>query len=217
MKNLLKTLPTIEQIYADPIASDKANTLNALLNVEPKPEWLKPHPMAKGVKYIPIERIEFLLTSIFLKWKVEVKEIKLIANSMVAVVRLHYQYPTTGEWEYQDGIGAAPVQTDKGASATDFSKVKNDSIMKAAPAAESYAIKDAAEKLGKIFGKDINRKDEIGYGFLSSREILDDIDQYKEDIENIQTIEDLMEYAKKNSGKGKDVAKLIIKRSKELE
>jgi hypothetical protein len=31
----------------------------------------------------------------------------------------------------------------------------------AAPAAESYALKDAAEKLGRIFGKDINRKDTI--------------------------------------------------------
>ena len=38
--------------------------------------------------------------------------------------------------------------------------------MKAAPAAESYAIKDAAEKLGKIFGKDLNRKDVIGYESL---------------------------------------------------
>ena len=32
-----------------------------------------------------------------------------------------------------------------------------------APSAESFAIKDAAEKLGKIFGKDLNRKDDIAY------------------------------------------------------
>jgi hypothetical protein len=38
--------------------------------------------------------------------------------------------------------------------------------MKAAPAAESYAVKDAAEKIGKIFGKDLNRKDEIIYDSL---------------------------------------------------
>lgn len=33
----------------------------------------------------------------------------------------------------------------------------------AVPAAKSYAIKDAAEMFGKIFGKDLNRKDEISY------------------------------------------------------
>lgn len=35
--------------------------------------------------------------------------------------------------------------------------------MKALPTAESYAIKDAAEKLGKLFGKDLNRKDELAF------------------------------------------------------
>jgi len=33
--------------------------------------------------------------------------------------------------------------------------------MKALPAAESYAIKDAAEKLGQIFGSNLNRKDTV--------------------------------------------------------
>ena len=35
--------------------------------------------------------------------------------------------------------------------------------MIAAPAAESYAFKDAAEKIGKLFGKDINRATHIDY------------------------------------------------------
>lgn len=34
------------------------------------------------------------------------------------------------------------------------------------PAAESYAIKDAAEKIGKLFGKDMNRADQINYDNL---------------------------------------------------
>jgi len=31
------------------------------------------------------------------------------------------------------------------------------------PAAESFAIKDAAEKIGRLFGKDLNRKDVAGF------------------------------------------------------
>ena len=41
--------------------------------------------------------------------------------------------------------------------------------MKNLPAAESYALKDAAEKIGTIFGGDLNRKDEINFQSPYSR------------------------------------------------
>jgi hypothetical protein len=99
------------------------------------------------------------LTSIFQQWRFEIKQVLVIANSVTVVGTLHVQDPTTGDWMQQDGIGAAPIQTAKGAAATDFTQVNTAAVQMAAPAAESYAIKDAAEKFGKIFGKDINRKD----------------------------------------------------------
>lgn len=43
-----------------------------------------------------------------------------------------------------------------------MASIKTDAVMKAAPAAESYAIKDAAEKFGKIFGGDI-MKDQVPF------------------------------------------------------
>lgn len=144
----------------------KTNKLMVLVNQDPKPDWLLDHPMAKGVKYLPIERVEFLLTAIFENWKLEIKDVKVIANSVAVTVKLHYKNPVTNEWDWQDGLGAAPIQTDKGAAANDWTKTKTDGVMKAAPAAESYALKDAAEKIGKIFGKDINRKHSRDYNVL---------------------------------------------------
>ena len=47
------------------------------------------------------------------------------------------------------------------------------------PAAESYAVKDAAEKIGKIFGKDLNRADQIVYDELAKfpkKDKLEDLD-----------------------------------------
>ena len=41
--------------------------------------------------------------------------------------------------------------------------------MIAAPMAKSYAIKDAAEMLGKLFGKNLNRKEDIDYTHLQGR------------------------------------------------
>jgi hypothetical protein len=160
----MEKLPTLKNLYDGDLELKKGqNDLNVLLNQPPKTDWIKNHPFVKGVRYIPIERIEYLLTRLFIKWRVEVKSIQTIANSCVVTVRLHYQNIEDNEWSWQDGIGAAPIQTEKDAGAMEWDKVRTDSVMKSAPAAESYAVKDAAEKIGKIFGKDLNRKDEIGY------------------------------------------------------
>lgn len=164
-----KQLPAITDLYdGDLELKDDQNKLNILLNQPPKASWIKDHPFARGVKYIPIGRIEYLLTRLFIKWWVEIKSIQTIANSCVVTIRLHYQNVENNEWSRQDGIGAAPIQTEKDSGAMDWNKVRTDSVMKAAPAAESYAIKDAAEKIGKIFGKDLNRKDEIIYDSLAN-------------------------------------------------
>jgi len=164
-----KNLPQLKELYSGALEIKKENDLNILLNHEPKKEWVKIHPMVTGAKYIPIEIIEYLLTSVFIVWNVEIKNVQVIANSIVVTIRLHYQNPIDGEMRFQDGVGASPMQTAKDAGATDFSQIKSAAVMMAAPAAESYAIKDAAEKLGKLFGKDLNRKDALGYDMLGNK------------------------------------------------
>lgn len=169
-----RQLPKLADLYADKEMIIKDTDLAILLNAEPWEGWVKNHPTIKTkvgdtyqpLKYIPIEIVEYLLTRIFGRWKVEIKESKLLANSISVTVRLWYKDPTTGSWEWQEGIGASPLQTDAGKGAIEFDFIKNGAVMMAAPAAESYAIKDAAEKLGKLFGKDLNRKDAIGYESL---------------------------------------------------
>lgn len=161
-----RNLPTLQELRSDIELKADQNALNVLLNAEPPKDWVKEHPVFKKVRYLPIERVEYLLTRIFLKWNVEVKAVQVIANSVVTTIRLYYQDPMSDQMLWQDGVGAAPLQTDKGAGAVDFNAIKSDAVMKAAPAAESYAIKDAAEKIGKIFGKDLNRADKIMYDSL---------------------------------------------------
>jgi hypothetical protein len=165
-----RKLPAILDLYEEKGLEtlDRRNQLNVLLNQAPAQSWIKTHPTINGYKYLPIERIEYLLTRIFVKWKVEVKTVQLIGNSVVVVVRLHYLDPVDGKWDYQDGIGGAPLQTDKGAGAIEFDKLKAAAVMMAAPAAETFAVKDAADKLGKLFGKDLNRKEVIAYDSMTT-------------------------------------------------
>lgn len=169
-------LPTISELYREETLMDvrKERELTLLLNCNPPSTWIKEHPSStekNKILYIPIEKIEFLLTRIFNKWWVEIKGTQLIANSVVVTVRLFYINPITGKEEWQDGIGAQPLQTDKGAGATNFNAIKSNAVSLAAPSAESYAIKDAAEKLGKLFGKDLTRKSAVEYESTLIKEI----------------------------------------------
>lgn len=163
MEQKLMKIPTLQDLVTETEDTIKQNALTVILNQQPPAQWLAEHPMIRGYKYIPIERVEWLLTRIFSKWWVEIKDTKILANSVVITVRLFVINPLTGEEQFQDGIGAAPIQTDKGAGASDWNAVKSDGVQKAAPSAESYAIKDAAEKFGKIFGKDVSRKMNLDY------------------------------------------------------
>lgn len=203
------TLPALSDLYKGELAKEQ-NDLSVLLNQSPHPSWIKDHPYATKIivtdqgkrkvpiKYIPIERIEWLLTRIFTRWNVEIREVKLIANSVAVTIRLKYCNPITCEYEQQDGIGAMPLQTDKDCGAIDFNKIKSNAVQLAAPAAESYAIKDAAEKIGKLFGSDLNRADQIGYNSLltkldtkEEKELASKLKDITNKLENCSDLEEL--------------------------
>ena len=160
-----RTLPTILELRDDQSLAlrEQDNALNVLLNEPPSDTWIAEHPYAKGVRFIPIARLEWLMTRVFIKWHIEVREVSLIANSIGVTVRVHYLNPTNGEWQWMDGVGAVAMQVDKEAGATDFSRIKSNAVQIGLPAAKSYAFKDAVETIGKLFGKDLNRRDLIDY------------------------------------------------------
>lgn len=153
----------------------------SIVNANPPKSFIQPHPTAKNVKYIPIDKIEWLLTRLYQKWHVEILREGTMFNSVFVVIRLHYFNPISKEWEQQEGVGAVGMQTSKGAAAADMNQILGDAVMKGLPAAESYAIKDAAEKIGRLFGKDLNRKDT--YGFTPAYDTPDNQSK-KDDVKN---------------------------------
>jgi hypothetical protein len=159
MSNEKRNLPSLADLNTDIEQAFKSDQLNYLLNQEPPKQWLKVNKYANNTEYIPIDKIEMLLTRIFQEWRIEVIDYKQLFNAVSCHIRLHYKNPTTGEWQYHDGVGAMQIQTSKGASAADLAAINNNAVMMALPAAKSYAIKDAADHLGKLFGRDLNRKD----------------------------------------------------------
>lgn len=162
MSNLVK-----KEIYGDLAEIRRHEELTVALNQEPPKEWVKDHPYIKGYKYLPIERVEYLLDSLFKGYyRIEVMKTGMLLNAVEVTVRVHYKHPVTGEWMFHDGVGCSEVQTEKnsGGLKMDMSNINRGAVVMALPNAKSVAIKDAADHLGKLFGRNLNRKDTISYG-----------------------------------------------------
>jgi hypothetical protein len=167
--------PTIADLIADKEMAFAQDDLNMILNTPVPQQWIKQHPMVKAngnpLPYIPVKRVKWLLKRIYGKYEWEIKDCKQVLNAMVVIGRLTITNPVTGEKESQEGVGAAAIQMDKGATQGDLSSIKANAIQIGAPAAESYALKNAAEKFGDIFGGNIYDIDNTAYAPVFNEDV----------------------------------------------
>lgn len=152
---------SFRELHYDIDRAAKLAIYKAKLNKQPSEKWLKQHPIVDS-KYLPIDKEEWLFDSIFQEWSIEIIREGQMMNSVYIVIRLHYMNPVTGEWNSHDGIGAQPLQIDS-KSKFSMDTLKPAAFQMALPMAKSYAIKDAADHLGKLFGRDVNRKATVEY------------------------------------------------------
>jgi hypothetical protein len=157
-------LPKLAELYEDNIEiAFKNDQFNLLMNQAPNPAWIKENKFAGNSKYIPIGIVETLLQKIFKNYRVEILREGVMFNAVYIAIRLHYINLITNEWTFHDGIGGVQLQTKQGTSPADLLNINNNAVMMALPMAKSYAIKDACEHIGKLFGRDLNRKDVLEF------------------------------------------------------
>lgn len=169
-----KQLPTLQELHYDVETAFKNDQLKLLLNQKPQAAWLKKHPLATKkvtdslgtrevpAEYLPIDKVEFMMDRIFQEWRVEVLREGVMFHSIYVTVRVHYKNPVTGEWSYHDGVGGVKAQSDAKATFGSDS-IKASAVQIGLPAAKSYAIKDACEHLGDLFGRNVNRAETIAF------------------------------------------------------
>lgn len=173
-------IPQIQDLYSDIKLAQSNDALMALLNQPPKKEWIKEHPYIAGYKYLPIDKIEYLLKKIFKKYRIEIIREGVAFNGVYVIVRVHYLNPITNEFDYHDGIGAKELQVKKGSSAADLAMINSGALAMAFPIAKTVAIKDACDHFGTLFGSDLNRKDVMGITTdkkLAEKSIIDKINE----------------------------------------
>jgi len=176
-------LPTLQELYSDVEVAKKEDALLVLLNAQPPQAWVKTHPYINNYRYLPIDKVEYLLKKIFKVYKIEVLKTGMLMNAVEVSVRVHYKHPLNNEMMYHDGVGAQELQTVKGSGSlkSDMSNVNKGAVMMALPIAKTIAIKDACDHFGKMFGSDLNRKDTISYNFDEKLNNID-IDKIKKQI-----------------------------------
>jgi hypothetical protein len=144
---------------------------NEAVSIAPNPAWIKINKFANNARYIPIRIIENLLRTVFGVYQTEFAgEPKIMGNSVVVHVHLKVYHPVLNQWITYAGIGAVPIELEaqkvdqktgqiirEGARHNlDFEKINSKALHKNVPAALSFAISNAAKKIGRIFGSDLN-------------------------------------------------------------
>lgn len=165
-------LPTIAELNETNLeVAYKTEQLNLLLSQKPNPKWVKDHPYIKQevngqkvpYKYLPIDKVEYLLRRIFKRYRIEITGQGSSFNGVYVTVRVHWWNPVTEEWDYHDGIGASQLQTAAGKSAADLANINNGALSMAFPLAKTLAVKDACDHFGDLFGANLNRRDTIDF------------------------------------------------------
>lgn len=132
------------------------------INRAPKKENIQTH---QGYQYLPISFVEKKLDQMYFGLvQYECISYQQIFNEIVCHARIKVFHPVALTWLNYDGIGSSVIQQDANTKVCDFNFHKKANAMQlASPKAYAEAIKNAAKKIGKIFGSDINRRHEDEY------------------------------------------------------
>ena len=143
----------------------------AELNKQPAKIDIKSQKLGgKDVGYLPIGLIEKYLDEMFAGlWSIENISYQVVINSIAVSLDLKVFNPVSQVWITRAGVGAVKIQLNKDAKSLDVEQIKADAIQKGLPAAKAFAVKNAAQSLGELFGRNINRDVDTEYFYYSDQ------------------------------------------------
>lgn len=129
------------------------------LNREPDPKTLVKSADGKA-ETLGISFIEMTLDEIYFgMWELSDVTYQQIFNEIVGTGVLTVKHPVTGEKIRRTGFASVVITQDAGSNIQDFNSTKKKNALDLTfPKMRSEILKNAAQSLGKIFGRDLNRK-----------------------------------------------------------
>jgi hypothetical protein len=130
----------------------------AKLNREPNPAELGKTPDGKA-RTLPISFIEMTLDELFLgQWETSEPTYQQVFNEVVGSLVLTVWHPITNRPIRRVGFASVVITQDKDATISEFNATKKKNALDLSfPKLKSECTKNAAQSLGKIFGRDLNR------------------------------------------------------------
>lgn len=146
----------------------KLEAFQAMLNQAPPKESIEATPDGKA-KTMVISHVENALDTMYLgQWSTREFGFKVVGNELAGHITLEVVHPITGTTRTLIGAAAQAIMMDaapnelhgreKNEWAQDIRNKKSKALKMNLPALKSECLKNAAQQLGKAFGKDLNRK-----------------------------------------------------------
>jgi hypothetical protein len=149
---------------------DALQKFNARLNSQPSDEGIESTPDGKA-RTLVISHIEMTLDELFFgQWSTESFQWSAIANEVQGCLELVVTHPITGDKIRRLGCASVIIMVDRlpeslkndpqarNQWALSPSNKKPNALDLAFPKLKAECLKNAAQSLGKIFGRDLNRK-----------------------------------------------------------
>lgn len=134
------------------------------LNTPPEPKEVKENAHNAGAKYLPISFIEMTLDEMFFGlWETTDFRWQVMGNEVVGSLTLRVFHPVEKIWISRVGAAAAMIRQAKGAKITDIDAKLHNALGMDFPHLKADCLTNAARSLGKMFGRDLNRKFEDAY------------------------------------------------------
>ena len=145
-----------------------------------KPKNTRKHK-TQGFEYIPIEQIEADLDSIFNgQWEYYDFTYQAIGNEITGSLTLRFFHPVSKQWLRRVGAGAVQVRFKKDTDILDIRNKITTALQMDLPHLKSECLKNAVQSIGRIFGRNLRREEDI-----EIEEIYKPAPEYPEDVKKI--------------------------------
>ena len=169
MTQIIKHNPNQEFIEE---SKNVLDNLKVKLGEFPPVAQMKQNKYANNAWYVDIGYVEAKLDQLFLNWDWVIDSAEFVVNAYV--VRGTLTVMTLANTKIiRSGIGASEIQIRKGSTGVSASDIASKALERDVPKSESQALKNAASKLGNIFGRNLNR--DFKYGHVSDDTLIDKI------------------------------------------
>lgn len=172
----------------------KVEKLNTKFNQNPESNFVT--NFQNKFNYLPISHLETKLDELFFgQWTTRNFKYQQICNELIGDLELVVRHPITGEEIIRSGAGSVVIMQDSGASLESFTNTKKkNALVMGFPKLKAECFKNAVQSLGKLFGRDLNRKIVDSYEALipttdpvmeSLDEVLKELDTYTGDDKDL--------------------------------